>query len=124
MSYQINWENRGCAIRFSGKVSDDTVLAAIEEMQGNESFDNLRYIVVDHSCCTNFSVTPDCLEFVIATNAASALSNNLIKVAIVANDPAVEAAAERFASSPITVFQTRTFRRLESAYQWLGMRAA
>lgn len=90
-------------------------------LQGDPRFDELRYIVADYSCCTKFSVTQENLEYVIATSAASALSNNKIRVAIISATPEIVTAADRFITSPLTVFPFRTFQKLEAAYKWLGI---
>lgn len=120
MPYEISWEKHGCVIHFTGNLNDGVLLSVVADVQGNPLFDNLHYIVADHSCCTQFSVNPDCLEYVIATYAASALSNNRIKVALISASPEIFAGTYRFITSPLTVFQSRIFKTLESANKWLG----
>lgn len=119
MPYKINWDKSGVVIHFIGHVNDKELISMAAGLQGDPRFDELRYIVADYSCCTKFSVTPEGLEYVIATSAASALSNNKIRVAIVSATPEIVTAADLFITSPLTLFPVRTFQILEAAYKWL-----
>lgn len=121
MPYKINWDKSGVVIQFTGHVNDKILIAVADGLQGDPRFDELRYIIADYSCCSKFSVTQEELEYVIATSAASALSNNKIRVAIVSAAPEIVTAADRFITSPLTVFPFRTFQILEAAYKWLGI---
>jgi hypothetical protein len=123
MSYELIWEPRGVVKRFFGHVDGNEVLRATTETEVDPRFDDLRFVINDFLACTGFAFPADAVEEMAAIDGAIAQINSKIKIAIVATLPDVIAAADAYATDPLTSYPTRTFSTIEDARRWLGLPA-
>lgn len=63
------------------------------------------------------------IEEMSAIDSAAALTNKNIRIAVVATNPDVLAAANTYASSSLTVIPTKVFCSMSEARAWLGQAA-
>jgi len=120
MAFEIVWEPKGAVKRFFGRVSDEEVLQAGLEIEADQRFDHLSYVINDFLACDGFSATPGTVDEISAIDNAAALSNSRIRIAVVATVPEIVAVAEQYAASPMNVYPTRIFASPADARKWLG----
>jgi hypothetical protein len=120
MSYELTWEPRGAIKRFYGRVTGKEFEQATTEIEGDERFDDLRFVIVDFSGVTEFSISDASLDYVAAIENAAALTNPKISVGIVASSPEAIKVAEQYASSRLVVYPTQIFPTQEETRAWLA----
>lgn len=119
MGFEIVWEARGACKRFFGHVSDDELMDAVADIEGDARFDELRYVINDFLQVDSFGVTEETVLAISAIDAAAALSNPHIKIAVVATDSQIQTLAELYAASPWNAYPTEIFSTIEAARAWL-----
>lgn len=120
MSYEMIWEDRGLLRRFFGESSDLEVYESVQRTHASERFDEIRYVIVDLSEIKKFTLnSADNIEEIAAIDAASALSNPMMRIAIVTTDPDIKRCAQIYLSHPLAPYPTRIFDKLADARGWL-----
>lgn len=118
MAFQNHWEKRGVYRKYDGAISGREMLLAVREVESDSRFDDLRYIINDFSSVTNPSITEQDIEEITALDYAASFSNPYIRLAIVANSPALQSLAERYIQSSDSPYPTQTFNALGPARAW------
>lgn len=126
MPYTTHWKGKGFHVNFSGLVSNDEVLQASIDMEADERFDSLRYMLSDFSAIDDLHFEADKFTkeiLVHATiNKAASKTNAKIKRAIVATHETVimfanlYTAEASFADSP---WDLKIFSTIEAAENWV-----
>ncbi len=119
VGFEITWEQRGAYKRFFGHVTDDELMRSVHEIESDERFDALRYVICDFLGIDTFDVTEDNVRIISAIDAAAAMTNPHIKIAVVATDARVHGLAEVYATAPWTAYETGIFRHLAEARAWI-----
>lgn len=118
MAFENRWEQRGVHRKYDGAVSGRDLLLAVREVEGDSRFDELRYIINDFSTVTEQSITEQDIEEIAALDYAAAFTNPHIRLAIVTNDPTIQALAELYHEKSDAPYLTQTFSALDSARSW------
>lgn len=121
MAFEIVWEIRGAYKRFRGHVTDEELLQSSILVEGDSRFDSLRYVINDFLAVESYSVSEAKVRIVSAIDAAAALSNPHIRIAIVATDQQIHALAELYVASPLNAYPTQIFGDIEDARAWLAV---
>ena len=119
MSYEILWEPRGTVKRFYGHVTDGQLMQSVIDIEGDHRFDTLRYVINDFLAVASFAVSAANVRVIAAIDAAAALTNPNIKVAIVATDAQVHELAAVYASAPTKPYPTAIFPDIAAARNWV-----
>lgn len=119
MGFDITWETRGAYKRFFDHVNDDELMRSVHEIESDERFDTLRYVICDFLGVGSLALTEDNVRVISAIDAAAAMTNPHIKIAIVATDAKVRSLAELYATAPWTAYPTQVFDDLAAARAWL-----
>lgn len=119
VGYEILWEPRGTVKRFYGHVTDAQLMQSVIDIEGDHRFDTLRYVINDFLEVASFDVSAANVRIIAAIDAAAALTNPNIKVAIVATDAQVHALAEVYASAPTKPYPTAVFATTAAARNWV-----
>jgi hypothetical protein len=119
VAFEIVWEARGACKRFFGHVSDDDLMESVADIEGDPRFDDLRYVINDFLGVASFAITEENVLAISAIDAAAAISNPNIKIAVVATDLQVQALAKVYATSPWNAYPTAVFSNIEEARAWL-----
>lgn len=121
MTYEITWVARGVIKRFFGHLTDHDMLQSVLDTESDRRFDDLRYVINDFSGITGSSVAMPTIDDISVADSGAARSNPDIRIAVVTSDPAIEALASHYASSPMNAYETRIFPSMEAARSWLGL---
>jgi hypothetical protein len=124
MGHEIQWKTGGVVRRFFGHVTGNELLAVVVEIQADERFDSLRYVINDYRDVTGFTLTPEVIDEISAIDGAAAITNPRIRVATVATAPAISAISAQFANSPLNPYLTHFFESMTEAMAWLALPAA
>lgn len=119
VGFEIVWEVRGACKRFFGHVTDDDLMESVTDIEGDPRFDDLRYVINDFLDVASFAVTQENVLAISAIDAAAAITNPNIKIAVVATDAQVRTLAELYANSPWNAYPTRLFADVAAARAWL-----
>jgi hypothetical protein len=118
MPYRLEWEPRGIYKHYSGFVTADEFLQSITEYQGNPNFDVMRYSINDFSEVAGTDAADHDISLFAAMGAGGHYANPHIRVAVVAQSPAILEMVEIYLSTGIIEFPLRIFRSLDEARRW------
>lgn len=120
MPYKNTWEQRGVYRVFSGKITGEEILEAVQKVEADARFDKIKYVINNFLDVTEIDVSPKDIKIIAAIDTAAALSNSDIKIAQLATDPQIAALnvlySEAAGSSP---YPTKVFHTLEDARKWI-----
>lgn len=118
--YEVIWNDREVVKRHWGKAFTSEILRTSQIVQGDARFDQLRHIINDFVDCDDIvhDVLHDLEEFA-ARDAAAALSNRHIRVAIVGTLPRLPADADRYKNAGFSPYPIGYFTTMEDARKWL-----
>jgi hypothetical protein len=123
--YEIAWQQpNGLIKRHFGHVTSSEVLAANVQAEADARFDDLNYVINDFRDCTGLTVSPDDIAEIAAIDKAASKTNPHIRIAVVATNSEVLAAATAYANDPLTTFTVRLFSSMNDACSWLGVSTA
>lgn len=119
MPFNNSWEESGIYRKYSGSVTGEDILQAIDETVADHRYDKVRYIINDFLKISGKQVTHEDIELIAAMDYAASLTNPYIRLAIVTIDPEIEQmlAAYHQAASPAP-FETALFADLAQSRQW------
>lgn len=121
MPYEVNWMHpNGLIKRHFGHVTGKEVLEANEQAESDSRYDSLRYVINDFLDCTGLTVLPNEIDEISAIDKAASTSNPNIRIAIVATNPEVLAAANTYANNPLAAFTIRLFNSMQDAESWVA----
>lgn len=118
MSYQLVWENRGVIKRFSGDVTSTDLLQSGIDIQADERFDRLRYVVNDFTGISGLSFTATDIEEISAIDHAASHFNKQLRLAVITTHPDIIALATQYASSDFNIYPFRIFSDFQEGYAW------
>ncbi len=119
MSYTLNWEADGVWVRYGGQSSIDEIAEVAKAIQGSARFDNLRFVLHDFSECNGISYALDLVEELAAVDCVACRSNPKLRVAVVADNPAVTALVEDYMSTGLNPAPMAIFHHIDEARAWL-----
>jgi hypothetical protein len=121
MPYTIEWKTSGVQTRFYGGVAGAEIISHSKEIQGDDRFDTIRFIVANFLDAQQVSITLDEVREIATLDSVAALSNPRVKVAVVSSSETVEAGGAIYkaglADSP---WKTESFSTLEEALEWIA----
>jgi hypothetical protein len=121
MAYEMIWETRGVYRRFYGRTSDLDVTESTRITEASSRFDELRYAILDFLEVDEIViVNPSFIQETAAIDAAAALSNPNIKVAIVTVSQLIREMAEAYIANELSPYPTQIFTNLADARDWVA----
>ncbi len=118
MAFQNHWEKRGVYRKYDGAISGHDLRLAVREVEGDARFDEIRYVINDFSTVTEQSINKQDIEEIAALDYAAAFSNPYIRLAIVTDDPSIQALAELYVERNDSPYPAQIFSELDSARAW------
>lgn len=83
MSYQLIWNKKGVTAEFQGLVNNSELREIVSKFYGNSKFDQIDFLIINLLQVEKFHVTDWDLLSVGAMDAAAAISNPKIRVAVI-----------------------------------------
>ena len=120
MPYENIWGERDVYRKYNGCVTGKEIINATEEVERDERFDSIRYIINDFLDVTEQVVTSHEIKIIAAIDKAASLSNPNIKIAIVATRKVIQYLAILYCDlTEDSPYQTRVFTNIEEAREWI-----
>ena len=120
MSYELVWEPDGVIKEFSGVVSAREFIEAVENVQGDYRFDDVRYVINDFLAVTKHELSEDVLTEVAVLQYGAYASNPNCRIVFVTTDQELSA---RIRNTPAVAglisYQTEVFPTVSTARDWL-----
>ena len=120
MPYEITWEERGVYRRYFGHTDGAELARSVQEVELDIRFDQIRYVLNDMLASEGINVTEEAVTEISAIDGGAELSNPNIRIAIVADKPALLAVGEAYIAAALNTYPTRLFFTLEEARAWLA----
>ena len=120
MAYELVWEPDGVIKQFSGTVSAREFVEAVENVQGDFRFDDVRYVINDLSSVTKHEITEDVLTEVAVLQYGAFASNPNCRVVFVTTDEELAARVMTTAAvAGLVSYQTEVCPTVSAARDWL-----
>ncbi len=120
MPYELIWEDKGVCRRYFGHTDSVELARSVLEVEHDARFDQLRYVLNDMLASEGVSITEDALAEISAVDGAAELSNPNIRIALVADKPALRTVGEAYIAAGLNSYPTRMFFTLKDARAWLA----
>lgn len=120
MPYRYQIEARGVFVRWTGRVTGAEMLVYIADIHAHERLDEFRYELHDFSGCSSVDLSGDHVETIAALDAAAALTNPDMKIAVVSGDPVIADGVAQYIRSGYSPYPMELFPQVEAARRWLG----
>ena len=120
MPYEITWEDQGVYRRYHGHTDGAELARSVCEVELDIRFDQLRYVLNDMLASEGISATDEAVTEISAIDGGAELSNPNIRIAIVADKPALRAVGEAYIAAGLNSYPTRMFFTLAEARAWLA----
>ncbi|MDP6831096.1 MAG: hypothetical protein QF521_10775 [Alphaproteobacteria bacterium] len=124
MAYELVWEPRGKITRYTGIISDDDILRAIQTTTADPRFESLEYQIADFSDADTIVVSSETIRSTASLDREASLRNPKIRVAIVGHEQALLGLANMYRiyfELDGGTWQQEQFKTLEEARAWLGI---
>ena len=89
MSYQFIWNEKGVTAEFKGLVNNSEVREALTNFYGNSQFDEINFLIINLLQVEKLELTDSELLSIGATDAAAAISNPKVKIAVITNNEGI-----------------------------------
>lgn len=120
MAFELVWEPDGVIKQFSGQVSAREFIQAVERVQGDSRFDEVRYIINDFSAMTGHELSDEILtEAGVLQYGAYASNPNCRIVYVTADEGLIALVRLNLATTSIDSYQTEIQPTLLAARDWL-----
>jgi ABC-type transporter Mla MlaB component len=127
MAHTAVWETKGLWIKYSGVLTADEIIAAINEIAGDPRFDDISYRITDLTQVDRIdsSSTIEDVEKVAAFACALSKNNPNIKHAFVVNDESMQALAALYEMEcEGNSKKIKQFTSIEEARDWTNIAIA
>ncbi|MDH5425516.1 MAG: hypothetical protein OEY29_11005 [Gammaproteobacteria bacterium] len=120
MSYQLIWNEKGATAEFKGTINLLELKEILSQFYGSPKFDEIRYLIINLLEVDKLEITDSNFRLVGAMDAAAAISNPHIKIAVITENKKVLELFESYekgASS--SSWEVKYFPNLNNANNWL-----
>ncbi len=122
MPYTNKWESKGLLTKHYGVVTIDEILHSINEVCGDERFDDIHYRLIDLLDVEKVVSTIEDIDAIIALDMASSRFNKKIKLAIVSNGESMQALTAYFISQANELpWEIHSFSTNDEAREWVSI---
>lgn len=82
MPYKIIWETSGVVLRYSGRVSDEEIIASNDDVYASPLLPSMKYQILDFSLIESFDVASATVRQIAESDRRAAETNPNVKTAI------------------------------------------
>ena len=119
MANSTQWEEQGLQRQFTGIISGDEILRSNLSLQGNEKFDQLRFIVNDFTDVTTFELTDRDIAAIASIDNVASKTNANIRIAIIVKMESLREWANLYIEKMQgSTYKCKIFDDVESASLW------
>ncbi len=121
MPYVNEWEEKGVYRKYDGAVTSKEILRAVQEVEADARFDDIRYVISDFLDISDYSFECEDIVLLASIDSAAAISNPDINVAVVMDSPGMMEAVKIYTDSlDRPPYPTQTFATLTEARAWVN----
>jgi len=117
--YRLKWHPRGVEKVFSGHVKFGQIVASESEIEGDERFADLRYVLIDFSQVASLMMSNFEHDHIVAMRIGAASTNPGIKYAYVCDTDKWQQVLTHQQNKSRSRFLVRGFQTRSEAMQWL-----
>ena len=119
MAYLNDWGVNGIYRIFTGKISGDEIIQAVLEIEGDQRFDELDYIINDFRQVDDYIISERDITTIVKIDNNAVKMNPQIRVAIVVTLDSLQEWAKLYCqkmhNSP---YECKVFSHMEEAEEW------
>lgn len=120
MAYEFVWEPEGVIRQFSGTVSAREFIRAVERVQGDARYDDMRYVINDFLAVAEPTFDEDAFTELAVLHYGAHASNPNCRVVFLTTDNALASLVRKvLQNGPVVSYQTEVFPTLVEARDWL-----
>ena len=121
MSYKLIWESKGLLVKHYGTYSISNILFAINEIYGDERFDEINYQIMDLSEVDEITVSADDVDMIVDHEINPLKSNPNVKFVFVSTNKVMpELVVEYKRIGKHLPWEIKLFATLEEAREWIS----
>jgi len=121
MPYELEWEDKGLLIKYSGVVSSVDIIMSNSEMTGVQKIESVEYLIYDFDTIKDIDLKESIVDIIKKFAERNNHINPLAKVAFVSNREDVTNLIESFISTSkpkIPHANYKNFTNIEEARRW------
>ena len=121
MPYELSWEPLGVVIRYSGVVSDEDIIASVDETYASPRLLVIKYQISDFSRIETADVSSETVRKIADLDIRVSEANPDLKVAVITSAPFVRGMSNMYAINHEVrggSWTTKIFEREEDARAW------
>lgn len=120
MAYVNRWESGGVCKVFAGNVNGQQVLDSITEVEADDRFDQIHFVINDFLDVSSVSATEKEIARIAAIDRAASLSNPSLRIAIVTTSDEIRELASLYSKFMAgSAYETALFDTLKAARDWV-----
>lgn len=124
MPYCIEWEPQGVYKKYTGRVTGQEFLQAVQTVNASPDFQTYHYVINDFSDCTDFDLPDGFFDDALAAAIGAHAVNPKFVAAFFARDAAILNMLEPLSGKANTHLHTAVFTSLKDARRWVDQRRA
>jgi len=121
MPYELEWEDKGLLIKYSGVVSSVDLIMSNSEMTGVQKIESVEYVIYDFGTIKDIDFNESIVDIIKKFSERNNHLNPLAKVAFVSSREDVASLIESFISTSkakIPHASYKNFTHIEEARRW------
>ena len=120
MPYTHQWEKKGVYRKYTGNITGEEIISAMNVVESDARFVEIRYVINDFLETKIIDIDSATINMMAALDKAAALTNPYIKIAILTSDNSMHQLADqyrnKFSAPP---YPTCIFTDLGDARRWI-----
>lgn len=120
MPYHSIWETHGVLTTWTGIATGEELIDYIRKGQAHPRFDEVTYSLHDFTGCTGTKFSLGSIEELAAMDAACAITNDKIKIGVVADRADVKSMVKDYLGTEMSPYPVRIFSTIEEARKWVS----
>lgn len=124
MPYRIDWEPRGVYKKYTGRVTGQEFIQAVQAVNASPDFQNYHYVINDFSDCIEFDLSAGQFDDALAAAIGAHAINPKFVAAFVAPGAAHLDTLETLSAKANAHLRTAVFSNLKDARRWVDQRRA
>ena len=118
MPYRIVTEPRGVYKKYTGHVTGQQFLEAVQQVNASSDFETFRYVINDFTECDAFDLSAGMADEAVAAAIGAQASNPTFVAAFVARDEGILKSLASMAQIAQAYLRVAVFESLTEARQW------
>lgn len=123
MAHNTDWNEKGCIVHISEKLTYKEIEMINCELTSNYSFDDIKYFIRDLTAVNSFEISEDELEYEAYINLGASLYKKRLKGAFVIKLKKVEDYVKFYIDTSKNIgnpWEQKIFSNFDDAFKWVN----